>query len=80
MPKFMDFHPNVQISPEGLAQLREDTKSRKVDAFGVRQIELFYSPDGKGVYCLLEAPDEAAVREHHEGNCGEVIEVESLLL
>jgi hypothetical protein len=53
--------------------------AQEVDAFGVRQIELFYSPDGKGVYCLLEAPDEEAVRQHHEGNCGEVIKVESLL-
>jgi hypothetical protein len=75
----MDFHPNIQVSAEGVAQLRADTKSGKVDEFGVRQIELFYSPDGKGVYCLLEAPDEKAVRKHHGGECGELIQVESLL-
>jgi hypothetical protein len=75
----MDFHPNIQVSAEGIAQLRADTKSGKVDEFGVRQIELFYSPDGKGVYCLLEAPNEEAVRKHHGGECGEVIQVESLL-
>jgi hypothetical protein len=75
----MDFHPNIQVSAEGIAQLRADTKSGKVDEFRVRQIELFYSPDGKGVYCLLEAPDEEAVGKHHGGECGEVIQVESLL-
>jgi hypothetical protein len=79
MPRFMDFHPDVKMSLEGIAQLREDTKSGKVDAFGVRQIELFYSPEGKGIYCLLEAPDEDAVRKHHDGHCGQVIEVDSLL-
>jgi hypothetical protein len=30
------------------------------------------------VYCLLDGPDEAAVRNHHNGNCNEVIRVESL--
>ncbi len=79
MPKFIDFHPNVEVSPEGIAQLREDTKSGKVDEFGVRQIELYYSPDGKGVYCVLEAPDEDAVRKHHGGHCGDIVKVESLL-
>jgi len=27
-------------------------------------IELYHNPDGK-VYCLLEGPDEDAVRKHH---------------
>jgi len=31
------------------------------------------------VYCMLEAPDEEAVRKHHGGNCGEIIRIESLL-
>jgi hypothetical protein len=79
MPKFMDFHPNFRISPERVAQLRQETAEGKVDQYGVRQLELFHSPDGNGVYCLLEGPDEVAVRSHHNGNCGEVIRVESLL-
>jgi hypothetical protein len=79
MPKFIDFHPNITMTSEDVAQLRAETQSGKVDEFGVRQIELFYSPDGKGVYCVLEAPDEEAVRKHHGGNCGDVVKVESLL-
>jgi quinol monooxygenase YgiN len=78
MPKFMDFHPNFQISPERVAQLRQEMVEGTVDQYGVRQLELFHSPDGLGVYCLLEGPDEVAVRNHHHGNCGEVIRVESL--
>ena len=79
MPKFMDFHPNYQIASERIGQLRQETVERTSDRYGVRQLELFYSPDGKGIYCLLEGPDEAAVRNHHNGNCNEVIRVESLL-
>ena len=79
MPKFMDFHPGYQMSPERVAQLRQETADAKSDQFGVRRLELYFNPDGQGVYCLLEAPDETAVRNHHNGNCNEVILVESLL-
>jgi hypothetical protein len=47
----------------------------------VRQVELFHNPEGK-VYCLLEAPDAAAVRHHHEAlgvPCGDVHEVNGIL-
>jgi hypothetical protein len=79
MPKFMDFHPNYLVSPEAVARLRKETVEGAIDQYGVRQLELFHSPDGKGSYCLLDAPDEEAVRNHHKGNCGDVIKVESLL-
>ena len=79
MPKLMDFHPDYQISTESIARLRRETVDGTRDQFGVRQLELFYSPRASGVYCLLEAPDEVAVRNHHNGHCNEVIEVESLL-
>ena len=79
MPKFMDFHPNTSIPPERVEQLRQETLEGRVDQYGVRQLELFHSAEGKAVYCLLEAPDESAVHKHHNGNCGEVIRVESLL-
>jgi hypothetical protein len=47
----------------------------------VRQIELYHNADGK-VYCLLEGPDEEAIRNHHEAlnvPCGDVHRVDSLL-
>jgi len=79
MPKFIDFHPDYQVSAESVAQLRQQTVEGTSDQYGVRQLELFYSPDGQGVYCLLEGADETAVRNHHHGNCNEVLRVESLL-
>ena len=51
------------------------------DEFGVRQVELFHNADGK-VYCLLEGPDEEAIRQHHAAlnvPCGDVHQVDSLL-
>ena len=42
---------------------------------------MFHNADGK-VYCLLEAPDEEAVRQHHAAlgvDCGEVHEVRGIL-
>jgi hypothetical protein len=30
----------------------------------VRQIELYHNADGQ-VYCLLDGPDEDAIRKHH---------------
>ncbi len=77
MPKFIDFHPGLKVSAEAIAKLKEETKKGVVDEFGVRQLELYYG-DG-GVYCVLEAPDEDAVRRHHKRGCGEVHRVESLL-
>jgi Protein of unknown function (DUF4242) len=46
----------------------------------VRQIELYHNADGK-VYCLLEGPDEEAIRKHHAAlglSCGDVHQVDSL--
>ena len=64
MPTFMDFHDDLKLPDEAVRQITKETEEHKVDKFGVRQVELFYNPDGK-VYCLLEAPDEDAVRRHH---------------
>jgi Protein of unknown function (DUF4242) len=81
MPRFMDFHDDLKLPSEAIAQIRQDTKDGKADEFGVCQVELFHNPEGK-VYCLLEAPDADAVRQHHAAlgvPCGEVHEVSGLL-
>jgi hypothetical protein len=76
----MDFHDDLQLPAEAIAQIAEDTRNGKTDQFGVRQIELYHNADGK-VYCLLEGPDEEAVRQHHAAlglTCGDVNQVDSL--
>jgi Protein of unknown function (DUF4242) len=81
MPRFMDFHDDLQLPAAAIEQITQDTKDAKADQFGVTQVELFHNADGK-VYCLLEAPDAEAVRHHHEAigvPCGDVHEVQGLL-
>ena len=81
MPRFMDFHADLKLPPEAIAQIADDTRNERADEFGVRQVELYHNADGQ-VYCLLEAPDAESVRQHHAAlgvPCGDVHEVSSLL-
>ena len=80
MPRFMDFHEDLKLPAEAVAQIAEDTRNGTADQFGVRQIELYHNADGQ-VYCLLDAPDAESVRKHHEAlgvSCGDVHQVEGL--
>jgi hypothetical protein len=74
MPRFMDFHADLKLPPEAIAQIAGDTRDERADEFGVRQIELYHNPEGQ-VYCLLDGPDEDAIRKHHAAlgvDCGDV--------
>ncbi len=78
--RFMDFHDDLKLPAEAIAQIAEDTRNAKADRFGVRQIELYHNRDGKA-YCLLEGPNEEAIRQHHAAlgmTCGDVHQVNSL--
>lgn len=80
MPLFMDFHDDLKLPQEGIAQIAEDAHAHRADLFGVRQVELYHNADGK-VYCLLEAPDAEAVRKHHAAlgvDCGPVHQVDGI--
>ena len=80
MARFMDFHEDLKLPAEAIAQIAEDARNATADRFGVRQIELYHNPDGK-VYCVLEGPDEDAIRKHHATlgvPCGDVHQVDSL--
>jgi hypothetical protein len=77
----MDFHHDLKLPPEAIEQVTQDTKDGARDEFGVRQVELYHNADGSA-YCLLEGPDEEAIRKHHAAlnlSCGDVHEVQSLL-
>jgi hypothetical protein len=81
MPKFMDFHDDLKLPQEAIDQIGQGARDGATDEFGVRQVELYHNADGK-VYCLLEAPSEEAVRQHHAAldvPCGDVHEVTGLL-
>jgi Protein of unknown function (DUF4242) len=81
MPLFMDYHDDLKLPAEAIQQISQETRDHAADKFGVRQVELYHNADGK-VYCLLEGPDEQAVRDHHAAlgvPCGDVHQVNSLL-
>ena len=80
MPRFMDYHDDLKLPAEAVEQIAQGARDGATDEFGVRQIELYYNADGK-VYCLLEAPSEEAVHQHHAAlnvPCGDVHPVHSL--
>ena len=80
MALFMDFHEHLPLAGEDLAQITDDARNERADQFGVRQVELYHNADGN-VYCLLDGPDEDAIRQHHAAlgvPCGDVHEVDSL--
>jgi Protein of unknown function (DUF4242) len=80
MARFMDFHEDLKLPAEAIAQIADDTRNGRADQFGVRQIELYHNARGK-VYCLLDGPDEEAIRQHHAAldvPCGDVHRVDSL--
>jgi len=80
VPRFMDFHDDLKLPAEAIAQIADDTRHQRSDDFGVRQVELYHNAEGK-VYCLLEGPDEEAIRKHHAAlgvPCGDVHEVDGL--
>ena len=77
MPQFMDFHPELTLPQEAIDDIAAGAHAGTADQFGVRQVELYHSSDGT-VYCLLDAPNAQAVRDHHAAlsvDCGEVHEV-----
>ena len=80
MPQFMDFHEDLKLPAEDVEQIAQGAREGATDEFGVRQVELYHNADGK-VYCLLDAPDEEAVRKHHEAigvQCGDVHRVDGI--
>jgi hypothetical protein len=61
MPRSMDFHPDLKLPAEAIAQIADDARHARAARFGVRQIELYHNRQGM-VYCLLDGPDEEAIR------------------
>ena len=61
MAKFIDAHPMGKLSAEILHKLQHAPK----DEFGVVHSDILYNKEEDKLYCVLEAPDEEAVRKHH---------------
>ena len=77
MPQSMDFHPELTLPQAAIDDIAAGARAGTADQFGVRQVELYRNSDGT-VYCLLDAPNAQAVRDHDAAlsvDCGEVHEV-----
>ena len=73
-------HEDLKLPPEAIEQIADDTRNERADQFGVRQVELYHNPEGQ-VYCLLDGPDEDAIRKHHVAlgeDCGAVHRVDGI--
>jgi hypothetical protein len=66
MPEFMDVHRGMEgITPEGLAEAHQADLDIQ-DQEGVNFKHAWADPASGLVWCLSEAPDEAAVKRIHE--------------
>ena len=62
MPKYMDTHAMGSITEETLRKLQ----TAPTDEFGVTHHDILFSKDDDKIWCVLDAPNEEAVRQHHE--------------
>ena len=51
MPQFMDFHEDLKLPPEAIAQIADETRQGRADEFGVRQVELYPTRRGRCTAC-----------------------------
>jgi hypothetical protein len=61
LPVFLDVH-KVPFTEDQLKELCNSP----VDEFGVSIVNLFYNKEANVCFCLLDAPDVAAVESHHD--------------
>jgi len=79
MPTFIDRHRAETISHEQRRRLTEEARADHPDAGGARPIGHWL--EDEWVYCVLEAPNIAAVCAHHHGHglsCASVREMDEL--
>lgn len=66
MAKFIDYHAKLPpLPPQAVQQMVQDVKAAKVDQFGVKGVNAYFTKDGRG-YCFTEAPNADAVCKSHQ--------------
>jgi class 3 adenylate cyclase len=79
MPIYMDRHQGENLTPEAVAEAHAaDLKIQ--DEYGCRFITYWFDEERDSVFCLVDAPDQSAVRKVHEAAHGfgnnEIMEVD----
>jgi hypothetical protein len=52
VPRFMDYHDDLQLPPEAIEQIAQGTRDGATDEFGVRQIELYHNAAARSTASL----------------------------
>lgn len=66
MPTFTDWHMASELDDNRRRELQERVRSREPDEHGVVDPGIIFDRDADRMYCILDAPDEDAVRRHHQ--------------
>jgi Protein of unknown function (DUF4242) len=80
MPIFLDSHLGTELPLEVIRSFLRAARGGITDDFGVTPLDLYCGDDGR-VFCVISAPDEAAVRQRHAAQgvvCRRVRRVQSL--
>jgi hypothetical protein len=64
MPIFLDSHHGAELPLDVIRAFLRAARKGITDEFGVTALDLYCGDDGR-VFCVLAAPDEAAVRQRH---------------
>jgi hypothetical protein len=64
MPVFLDAHRGSELPLDAIRAFLRAARNGLTDDFGVTALDLYCGDDGR-VFCVLSAPDEAAVRQRH---------------
>lgn len=75
MPTFIDWHHADQIPAELRSEIQGRIRSKKPDADGVIDRGVVLDREANKMYCILDAPNEEAVRKHHKHAGIEVEEI-----
>ena len=60
MPSFIDGH---HVGESRLEEIKNMASA--INEFGVSTLDMFYNKKEQELYCILDAPDENAIKMHH---------------
>jgi hypothetical protein len=66
MPMFMDKHQGAEMAGDMRKNLENEVRTKKKDANGVITRGVVMDQQAREMMCICEAPNEEAVRKHHQ--------------
>ena len=67
MPLFMDVHNTIPAGADAAAVADAHAADQRIqDKYDTRYLNYWFDADHRKIFCLVEAPDEAAARSVHK--------------